>query len=95
MNTVTSTGVLRRPVADTAPAPAGHAKSASGTVARRILSEAALLLALLAAVVAVAAAKFVFFAGGSYAPDFAAPLALGATIVSVLAFFASALAVER
>jgi hypothetical protein len=95
MNTVTSTGLLHRPVVDTSAAPAGHATLTSGTAVRRILSEAALLLALLAAVVAVVAAKFVFFAGGSYAPDFAAPLALGATIVSVLAFFASALAVER
>ena len=94
MTTVTSTGVLHRPIAAGTVTPAKNSASAD-TPARRILSEAALLLALLASVVAVVAAKFVFFAGGSYAPAFAAPLALGATVVAVLAFFASALAVAR
>ena len=62
---------------------------------RRILGEAALVLALLSLVVAVIAARFVFHADGAFAPPVAAPVAVGATVVAVLAFVASALARDR
>lgn len=62
---------------------------------RTILAEFALLLGLLALVVAVIAARFVLHAGGAFAPPVAQPIAIGATVVAVLAFVASALAQVR
>jgi hypothetical protein len=62
---------------------------------RHILAEVALLLGLLALVAAVIAARFVFHAGGVFAPPIAAPIAIGATVVAVLAFIASTLARHR
>ena len=62
---------------------------------RKILAEAALMLGMLALVVAVIAARFVVHAGGAFAPPVAQPIAIGAAVVAVLAFIASALAQDR
>jgi hypothetical protein len=79
-------------------APADRAAPSSGWSRidlRHLLAEGALMLGLLALVVAVIAARFVFHAGGVYAPPVAAPIAIGATVVAVLAFIASAFAQDR
>lgn len=62
---------------------------------RHVLAEVALLLGLLALVVAVIATRFVLHAGGVFAPPVAIPIAIGATVVAVLAFIASAFAQDR
>lgn len=62
---------------------------------RRLVAEAALVLGLLALVTAGIAARFVFWAGGGFAPPIAAPIAVGAVVVAVLAFVASALAKDQ
>jgi hypothetical protein len=93
MNTATSGGhpALARPFG-AAPARSAPAAWLSRLPVRALLAEASLMLGMLALVVAVIAARFVFHAGGVFSPPVAQPIAIGATVVAVLAFVASALA---
>jgi hypothetical protein len=96
MTTATSGGhpALVRPF-DAAAARSTPAAWLARLPVRQVLAETSLLLGMLALVVAVIAARFVVHAGGAFAPPVAQPIAIGAAVVAVLAFVASALAQDR